>query len=207
MPARQRGSAKGLRKREEFGRLERLGADRRRLARSLRSPRQRAPGRHPREHSAFASVLRRCPKAACTTRFVAARAVRQPVCAGRRRARSRRSVPAGRPCARQGESRCAARQLDEHGDRAVGLRPRAAKSGRRPRAAPSRTRARAWARQALGHDRSGDVVRQIRDQLGWSRVERGEVEREGVAEDEVDVGATGERLRQVGSSERSSSTA
>ena len=46
--------------------------------------------------------------------------------------------------------------------------------------------------ETLGHDRRGDVVRQVRDQLGRGRIERGEVELESVTPVEVDVRPRGE---------------
>ena len=56
----------------------------------------------PASSSEFGSVLRRCANAASTTRLISREVARAAACAGTRRAPSRRSAAAGRPCARPG---------------------------------------------------------------------------------------------------------
>jgi hypothetical protein len=86
------------------------------------------------------------------------------------------------------------RQLHEHGDRAVGLRGRRGEEAVGDLAlhhhAPELDGRQAG--EALGHERSRDVVRQVGDELVRRRLERGEVERERVAEVEPDVVGLGQ---------------
>src|SRR5438270_5121866 len=91
-------------------------------------------------------------------------------------------------------------ELNEHRDRAVGLRPRTREEAvgyfALDHHAPEPERRQTV--QALDDERRRDVVREVRDELGRRRRERGEVEPERVAEDEGHGWARFEPLAQVG---------
>ena len=145
---RERARARHRKRRgegDELVRRELLGANARRLADLPRAlARRRARVTRPASASEFASVFRRCAKAAFTTgRTVGERRTGDALerdergVDARPRPEHRRRRPGGsRPCA------CC--ELHEDGDGAVRLRPRRRRrTDRRPRAAPSRTSARA----------------------------------------------------------------
>ncbi len=155
------------------------------------------PGR--RATTAFASVFRRWENAASTTRrnSPGRQAPRPPSKA--RRAPSRRSAAAGSTVRDTGcEPRPLRRQLHEHRHRPVGL---ASTGSAKNRSATSRctiTHHRSSGRQpveALDHERRGDVVGQVRDQLRRRRIERAERSPEGVSPEQVDVVAAMPRRR------------
>ena len=91
------------------------------------------------------------------------------------------------------------RELDEHRDRAVALRPRLGEEAVGDLAlhhhAPELDRGQPV--EALDDERRGDLVRQVRDELRRRRVELVERERQRVPEDELDVVAAGERSREA----------
>jgi hypothetical protein len=97
------------------------------------------------------------------------------------------------------EARALGRQLDEHGDRAVALRPRHREEAVRdlPLNHHAPVLDRGQPVQAFRDQRCGDLVRQVGDELSRRRVERLEWKREGVPEDKLDVFAAHQRIAQV----------
>ena len=148
-------SSESLRQGDELERLELLGtdtagfADRPRARRST-SPRDASPPSASELRASCAGV-RTQPR-----RRVGRREEPGRRHARRRRGRTRPEVAAGRPSARQDESRPCASRAAQDGDCAVGLRSRARRrTGRRPRAAPSRTSARRGGRRSRLSTTSG----------------------------------------------------
>ena len=90
------------------------------------------------------------------------------------------------------------RELDEHGDGTVGLRPRAGEEaiGDLPlhHHAPAGQRVRVLER--LDDEGRSDVVREVRDELARDGVELADREPERVAPEERDVGAVSERVEE-----------
>src|ERR687887_632977 len=89
-------------------------------------------------------------------------------------------------------------ELDEHRDRAVGLRRRLGEEAvgdlTLDHHAPKLQAGEAV--EALDDERSRDVVRQVRDELRWRRLEAPEVEAERVGDLELDVRPVSEPLRE-----------
>ena len=166
----------------------------------------------PASSSAFTSVLRRWRERALNDLLDAGELGPQARVAGRRRAPSPRSAAAGSTVRDDWvEARALGRQLHEHRDRAVALRPgRRRRSGRRPRAGPSRTRARRSGgrrgsrRRAVSRSCTGRLETNLSG--GGSRSASGSVKRVAEARGSTFV-VPGQRSRRCGSRPRSTSTA
>src|SRR6266516_2937516 len=80
-------------------------------------------------------------------------------------------------------------ELDEDGDRTVGLRSRRREEPVRelPLHHHAPALERGSADKALHDERSGDVVGKVRDELAWLGIEGSYVERQRIAEHETDV--------------------
>ena len=163
----------------------------------------------PASSSELGSVLRRWANAASTSRFSSGySAGKLPPAKGDERRVDVRRRSEHRPGDRV-EAGPLRRELEQDGDGAVRLRPRHGEEAVGDLAlhhhAPLLERRQAVER--LDDDRRRDVVGQVRDELARGGVERGEVELQRVAEDEVDVRASASSSRSRGSSDRSTSTA
>ena len=148
-----------------------------------------APSRDaiPASESEFASVFRRWANAATTTRLTSG--------VGRRPGAAERDEGGldVRPwpedlAGDRVEPRALGRELDEHRDGAVRLRPRDCEEAIGDLALHHHAPAfELIEREALGDQRRGDVVRQVRDELVRRRLERRDVELQGVAPVDVDA--------------------
>src|SRR6266545_854953 len=197
---RERRSREGVRERDELGRAQGFGANAGGPTDALESgdrpvpiheagqlqrvgERLTAVGEGSFNHSLHARVVRRQPDAAEGDECgVDARARSKDVGWHRMKPRALRD------------------ELDEHRHGAVGLRRGPGEEAVRDFAldhhAPELDAGQAV--EALDHDRRGDVVGQIGNELPWSGAELREVERERVAEAELDVAAAAQLFLEPG---------